>query len=218
MKRHIFRGDSKVAGEKRKHFYLFCTTYNWKSLTFCTRNLRKNGVLHATRHLKNQSLLKMTSLELIKKFLDEVTDISLGSSEIIFLRSSELDDGQIGYRVDANGKSLITGQDGDWQENWIVIASDYVGDPLFVDITSPTFTILCAAHGEMTWDPMIIADSLDNLKEIISILATVSKHRTNPVDLDADPINEDERRSVLKAIQNSIPHLDIGYWEIFLEN
>ena len=156
------------------------------------------------------------SMESIKKFLDEVPDISLGYSEIIFLRSNELEDGQIGYRVDDKGNSLITGQDGDWQENWIVIASDFAGDPIFVDIASPNLTVLCAAHGEMAWDPMIIADSLDKLKEIISILINVSKHRTSPVDLEANPTREDERESVLKSIQNLIPGSDIEYWQIFL--
>jgi hypothetical protein len=160
----------------------------------------------------------MTSLELVKKFLDEVADLLLRHSEISFLQSSELEDGQKGYSFDENGESLVTGQDGDWQENWIVIATDYVGDPIFVDITSPNLTVLCAAHGETTWDPLIIADSLVKLKEVISILAIISKHRTNPVDLDTDPINEDERRSVLKAIKNLVPHSDIEYWQIFLED
>lgn len=125
--------------------------------------------------------------------------------------------GQEGYSFDENGDSLISGQDGDWQENWIVIASDYVGDPIFVDNTSPALMVLSAAHGETTWDPLIIAGSLDKFKEIISILATISRHRSNPVDLEKDPINEDERSSVLKAIKNITPHSEIGYWEIFLE-
>jgi hypothetical protein len=160
----------------------------------------------------------MVSIELIKKFLDVVPDLSFGSSEIVFFRSDDLEDGQKGYRFDENGKSLITGQDGDWQENWIVIANDYVGDPIFIDISSPNLTVLCAAHGEATWDPLIIADSLAKFKDVILILATASKHRTNPVDLAADPMNEDERESVLKAITNLIPNSEIGYWAIFLED
>jgi hypothetical protein len=169
-------------------------------------------------HFTNPSLIKMLDFESIKKFLDEVSDLSLGSSEINFLRSNGLEDGQEGYSFDQNGESLITGQNGDWQENWIVIATDYVGDPIFVDTTSPALMVLSAAHGETTWDPLIIADSLDKFKDIISILATISKNRSNPVDLEKDPVNDDERSAVLKAIKNISPHSEIGYWEIFLEN
>ena len=159
----------------------------------------------------------MTSLETIKKFLDEVPAILLGDSKIEFLKPINLNRGQEGYRFDLNGKSLITEKDGDWKENWLVVGSDSSGDPIIIDTSSPNLVVLSAPDAD-TWYPIIIADSLDKFKEIISLFAIVSRHRTTSDDLDTDPINEDERRSVLQAIKNLVPGSDIRYWELFLDH
>jgi hypothetical protein len=61
----------------------------------------------------------------------------------------ELDQGQIGYSVDDNNNSLITGQEGDWKDEWLVIGVDgLIGDPIFVDTSSKKLQVLTAAHGE----------------------------------------------------------------------
>ncbi len=160
----------------------------------------------------------MTILDKIRNFLSDITNVSLGYNEINFIQPDNLDQEQIGYSIDSNGNSLINGDDGDWQEQWLVIAADQLGDPIIVDVSSPNLSVLSAAHGEGTWEPFIIADSLDKFANIISILNNVSKDRTYPVDLEINPITDKERQEALRKIEQQNPEAEIWYWENFFEN
>jgi hypothetical protein len=160
----------------------------------------------------------MTILDKIENFLSGVTDVSLGSNEINFIQPDDLDAEQIGYSVDPSGNSLITGNDGDWQEEWLVIATDQLGDPFIVDVSSPKLTVLSAAHGEESWEPFVIANSLENFKAIISVLHKVAKNRTNPIELEKDPITDNERKDALTKIEQENPDVEISFWENFFEN
>jgi hypothetical protein len=158
------------------------------------------------------------TIKMIKDFLSNTKDISLGYNEINFIIAENLDEGQIGYSVDTNGNSLITGKDGDWQEGWLVVASDQIGDPIFVDVRSNKLTVLSATHGHVTWEPFVIADSLDNFKNIIAIIHDISRDRTNPVALEKKPIAVNERQDVMAKIERQNPDTEIWYWENFFEN
>jgi hypothetical protein len=160
----------------------------------------------------------MTITDKIKTFLKSTSDISLGYNEINFFDAEKLEEEQVGYSFDSNGKSLLTGHDGDWQKEWLVIASDNLGDPILVDTSLPQLTVLCAAHGQGTWEPFIIADGLDNLKNIISLFKHISKNRTNPVELEKHPIGKNERRNLLGEIRRQNPNSEIWYWENLLDN
>jgi hypothetical protein len=154
----------------------------------------------------------------IKTFLSENKDVSLGYNEINFFDPENLDEEQIGYRVDMDSNSLITGNKGDWREEWIVIASDYTGDPIIIDVSSPKLTVLSAAHGEGNREPFVIADSMDNFKNIISILHDISKDRTNPDELENNPVKDKEKRNALTKIRQLSPDTENEYWENFFEN
>ncbi len=160
----------------------------------------------------------MAILDKIKSFLSDTTNVSFGYNEINFIQPDNLDEEQIGYTIDSNGNSLITGNDGDWQKEWLVIATDQLGDPIIVDISSPNLKVLSAAHGEGTWEPFVIADTLDNFKSIISSLDNISKDRTNPVDLEKNPITDIERQTVLAKIEKQNSDTELWYWENFFES
>jgi hypothetical protein len=159
----------------------------------------------------------MTTPDKIGTFLSDIKDISIGFNKINFAKDVDLDDAQIGYRIDTNGNSLITGNDGDWQEEWIVIASDGLGDPIFVDTNSPKLTVLTASHGEGSWDPFVIADSLGTFREILIFLNDISQNRTNPVLIEKNPISGTEKQIFLREIERKNPEADISYWNNFLE-
>ncbi|MFL5742600.1 MAG: hypothetical protein ACJ75B_20420 [Flavisolibacter sp.] len=160
----------------------------------------------------------MTILDKIRSFLSDTTNLSLGCNEINFIQADSLDEEQIGYSIDQYGNSLVTGQDGDWHEEWLVIGADQLGDPIIVDVSSTKLTILSAAHGEGSWEPFVIADSLDAFKNIISILGNVSKERTNPVDMKKNPLTDKERQEALRRIEQQNPESEIWYWENFFES
>ncbi|HEX6426833.1 MAG TPA: hypothetical protein VF008_04070 [Niastella sp.] len=160
----------------------------------------------------------MTIPDKIKSFLSDTTDVSLGYNEINFFQPNDLNEEQIGYRIDQIGNSLITGNDGDWQEEWLVIGTDQLGDPIIVDVITPDLTVLSAAHGVGRWEPLVIAESLDSFANIIFILTTISKDRTQPADLDKNPITDMERQEALKQIEQQNPGAEIEYWESFFDD
>lgn len=159
----------------------------------------------------------MAAVDRIKNFLSDVVDISIGYREINFFPQTTLEEEQTGYSVDPDGHSLITGQDGDWQEGWIAIANDDMGDPFVVDTNSVSLRVLSAAHGEGAWEPFVIADSLDKFRNILSILIKLSKNRTNPVDLEKNPISNKERQAGLKEIEMQNPGAELWFWEGYFE-
>jgi len=185
------------------------------STSFCT--LAPNdgcSLLGATPNFKKTY---MTTLDKIKTFLQIANDISFGYSEINFCNPDNLDNEQIGYSVDESGNSLVTGDDGSWPQEWLVIASDELGDPIIIDMSSTELTVLSAVHGDDIWESFIIADSVNNFKEIISLLTDLSKDRTNPVDLEKNPMTAKERQDVLEKIEKQNPGTELWFWEAFLE-
>lgn len=75
----------------------------------------------------------------------------------------ELEEGQIGYRVDASGASLISGTEGDWDEDWMVIGHETLcGDPIVMDLGEEGFPVFSLMHGMGSWEGgTAIADSLE---------------------------------------------------------
>jgi hypothetical protein len=81
--------------------------------------------------------------------------------EVELYAPAELEAGQVGYSVDVEGRSLIGG-DGGWRAEWVVIGIEtLLGDPIFVDVTTPQLPVFTAMHGMGKWDPELIADSLE---------------------------------------------------------
>lgn len=151
-------------------------------------------------------------------FLNSVEDISLGYSEIIFSTVENIEDDQIGYSVDPDGNTLIKGNDGDWYKEWIVIATDHLGDPIIVDTFLPTFPVLSAIHGEGRWEPILIADSLETFKKIMELIKLVSRKRTTPVEIEKNSIGKKELNDIINEILMLTTKSDVSYWKVFLEN
>lgn len=159
----------------------------------------------------------MTALERIKQFLNEVPSISLGYTEIAFFSPDKLAKEQIGYSIDDNKKSLVTGREGDWKKEWLVIGRDGLGDPIIVDQSEANLSVWTAMHGEGEWDPSLIAGSLEAFKKILLNLEHLSKQRTNPADLAKNPISKKDQKQFIKEIKESNPEADIYYWSGIFE-
>lgn len=159
----------------------------------------------------------MTAIERIRDFLDNTNDISLGYNELIFFNSKDLEKEQVGYSLDENGSSLSTGQFGDWQKAWIAIGNDSLGDPIFIDNSQDKLPVFTAQHGEGLWEPRRIASDLDNFKAILKDLRELSINRQTPVELEDNPLDQNEVEQLLRniGIKNDV---DLEYWEEFLES
>ena len=161
----------------------------------------------------------MTLPDKIKNFLNSANDVRLGYNGINFFNTDNISEGQVGYSIGNGGKSLITDEEGSWQKEWLVIGWETLGgDPIMVDLSLPQFPVLSAMHGEGSWDPFIIADNLDNFNNILVLIKSISRNRTNPVEVQKNPISYDERDTILASIQNENSVTEISYWETFLEN
>lgn len=160
----------------------------------------------------------MTALKILKEFLRDVPNISLGYQDIKFFAPDKLEEEQIGYRVDTDNNSLIGDAEGDWKEEWFAIGNDNLGDPIIVDTSEPSFVVMTAMHGEGEWEPGLIAESLEKFKNIILQLKALSKKRTTPVEFEKNPIPEKEQLRFMKNVEDENPNIDIDYWSMFMEN
>jgi len=161
----------------------------------------------------------MTTLEKVRTFLRNNSEVSIGYNEIIFFPADELDSAQIGYSIDTNNNSLITGQDGDWQDGWLVIGVDsLLGDPIFVDTSTKQLRVLTATHGEGEWETILIADSLDSFADIISELKILSEDRISPMDFERNPISTKEFEKFIARVKKNNSEVEIDYWENFIES
>jgi hypothetical protein len=104
---------------------------------------------------------------------------------------------------------------GAWSDKWVVIATDQLDDPIFADLSTGEFSIYSAVHGEGTWEPYLIADSLAKFKAIIQRLQTLSIGRTNPIEIERDPINDENKAQFLSYVSRENPNTELFYWETF---
>jgi hypothetical protein len=160
----------------------------------------------------------ITVPEKVKNFLAAGPSISFGYNEISFYGLDSLEEAQVGYRVDTAGVPLITGEEGGWQNEWLVVGNDGLGDPIIVDTSTADLTVFSAMHGEGSWEPYVIADSLTNFQKIIQLFQRISKGRESPDELENNPFSEQEIEKVLTSIEKQNPGADMTYWEILFEN
>ena len=162
--------------------------------------------------------MAITVPEKVKSFLAAGPGISFGYNEITFYAPDSLEEEQVGYRVDTTGVSLITGEEGGWQEEWLVVGNDGLGDPIIVDTGTADLTIFSAMHGEGSWEPYVIADSLTNFQKIVQLFQRISKGTVSSDGLEKIPIGEEEIEKVLTSIERQNPGADLTYWKILFEN
>jgi len=154
----------------------------------------------------------MALLDRVKEFLSTTSNVSIGQNEIKFLSPDRLEAGQTGYSVDKQKNSLVTGKPGAWRKEWMVIGTDALEDPIIVDLRSEDMEVMTAEHGEGSWEPYVIADSLENFKQIVASLQKISQGRTSLDQLEDNPISDSEREQFMAEVEESNPESETGYW------
>ncbi|SDP15189.1 hypothetical protein SAMN04487897_14028 [Paenibacillus sp. yr247] len=156
-------------------------------------------------------------LDMVNSF--PLKEVSIGYRTVTLFSSDELEKAQIGYSIDKNGQSLTGNADGDWLQSWLVIGyEDETGDPIFIDIEHNQFPVYTAMHGAGDWEPHKIAVSLKSFIFALGYIKELSVGRENPVALEKKPIPTEEQVRVLKIISETIKHIEIDFWETWLEN
>lgn len=109
-------------------------------------------------------------LECINCLEDNEIELDCDGEEITIelFNSEEIEEGQIGYSITDNGESLMSNEEGSWQESWMVIGLDsYIGDPIFVDTKGIGCAVYTAEHGEGIWTPVLVAESIDQVIQAV---------------------------------------------------
>jgi hypothetical protein len=85
---------------------------------------------------------------------------------------------QDGYRFNsAKRESLVTGKEGDWQETWLVIATNYFADPFYIDTSEAAldFPVYFAFHGQGKWQPIQVSGSITAFTDVLTTLKSLDK-------------------------------------------
>lgn len=115
-------------------------------------------------------------LKIILNKIEELEDLDIeieaddedDALTIHLFSREEFEEGQLGFRVDPEGNSLLGNSKGDWKESWYVIGYDeLLGDPIFIDINNKNYPVMTAMHGEGNWEPELMFSSLNNFLEAI---------------------------------------------------
>jgi len=146
--------------------------------------------------------------------------VSYGIGGIEVFAESTLEERQLGYSVAPNGRSLYGSAQGEWHPAWIVIGQETAcGDPIFIDIASSNVPVLTAMHGEGSWDPTLIAISLDAFAQCVKEFAAIAQGRVNPIAVEANPITALERTSFLERMEKiNGGQADLEWWSVLLES
>jgi hypothetical protein len=123
-----------------------------------------------------------------------------------------------GYSVGDAGEDFTGENPGDWKRSWLVIAyEDSLGDPLFIDSSTPELPVFTAAHGEGEWNPTLVASSLSGFIEALKEVERVSKGRSNPIEAERNPLPDSERQRVLSKIAELNGSSSLEFWENWFE-
>ena len=132
-------------------------------------------------------------------------EVSIGFSSIEISPLQQLDALQEGY----SGP--------DWRKGWLVIGHEgLAGDPIFVDLGDKQIPVFTAAHGTGSWSPVCLAESIEGFCAILEKLRRLARNRSNPVDLEANPITEKEMDGFLGDVAKSNPQAEVEVWRSWM--
>jgi hypothetical protein len=155
------------------------------------------------------------ALETLAKL--EPRHVSFGYTAVDLIAEDGIAEAQLGYSVHADGTSLVGSEPGDWKSTWLVIATeDLAGDPIFIDLTGDEFPVFTAPHGEGTWEPELLATSLQAFGKALREVQLVSIGRQNPVELENNPLPDPDREALLERIEG-MTGADSEFWAQWLE-
>jgi hypothetical protein len=146
-----------------------------------------------------------------------IREVSFGYSTVELFDADELEAAQIGYGVGPLGESLVGDAPGDWKRGWLVVAHEgLLGDPIFVDLESDELPVFTAMHGAGVWEPERIASSFRGFVKALGEVERVSRGRSNPAELERNPLPDSERESALRRIAEASGTAPAEFWSSWL--
>jgi hypothetical protein len=145
--------------------------------------------------------------------------VGYGVRGLELFRPERVPDGQSGFAVDSDGQSLVGISPGDWRPEWIVIGHETAGgDPIFALDEAP-HPVFNAMHGEGSWDPKLVAPSIEAFAQCLRAFQGFAAGRSSPVEIDANPATPEQQAQFLTVIR-SLTNGDqdaLGFWAVQIE-
>jgi hypothetical protein len=132
----------------------------------------------------------------------EFDAVEYGVGGIQLFQPDELPRGQVGFAVASDGEVLVGIGPGDWRPEWIVIGHETAcGDPIFAT-DEPPHPVFSAMHGEGSWEPKLVAPSIETFGACLTAFRVFAAGRSNPVQIDANPTTREQQAQFLTVIRN----------------
>ena len=132
-----------------------------------------------------------------KIFDRDINKVDMGLSDIYLCSKDEIEDAQIGFRVDNEGNPIK-----EWiGDNYVVIGDDSCcGDPIITDVSNDKLPVYTMFHDD--WSTLQqIATDFDQYIEIL--------HKIDDTDLR----DENEKNELISFIKDIVPEEGIEYWD-----
>lgn len=144
--------------------------------------------------------------------------VAVGAGGISLFAVDTLDTQQLGYARDRADRDLTGPADGDWRASWLVVGrDDGTGDPLFVDLRDSRLPVFTAAHGTGAWSPVLVAESIAVFLVAMRAIERLSRGRTNPILLAANPLTNGERNELARALADLGADAETQFWTAWFE-
>lgn len=155
-----------------------------------------------------------------REFLIEADPIDVEtrtpSERIRLIPAAHLEQEQGGFALDSSGQLLESPTPSGWRPNWVVIGhSSLLGDPYFLDVSSPDAEGDCSVYTAMSgtdaWKPRLCASSFALFLRILAIGMEVAKgFAEDDIDMDDEDVF---REAVATQIRQYDPAaLKAGHW------
>jgi hypothetical protein len=140
--------------------------------------------------------------------------VGYGVGGLELFRPDHVPRGQLGFAVASDGESLAGIGPGDWRPEWIVIGHETAcGDPIFASDEAP-HPVSSAIRGEGSWDPKLVAPSIEAFAQCLRAFQGFAAGRSSPVELDANPPTPEQQAQFLTVIRR-LTNGDqdaLGFW------
>lgn len=157
--------------------------------------------------------------EIITKNLKEAKHLSSIIEDLIGFQLFDLDQlekGQIGYRIDSEGNTLVSNEEGSWEETWVVIGYETLcGDPIVVDLGEEGYPVFLLMHGMGSWEGgSSLAESIILFYHAVN---DIYKFITENGLLEGNsPIHRNNLKLLIDKLLEENEYVDFCTWEALL--
>ena len=145
--------------------------------------------------------------------------VEYGVGGIQLFRCDELPRGQVGFAVALDGESLVGVGPGYWRPEWVVIGHETAcGDPIFASDETP-HPVFSAMHGEGSWDPKLVAPSLEAFAHCLRAFQRFAVGRSSSIEINANPPTPEQQGQFLTVIRSLTNRNQdaLGFWAVEIE-